>query len=54
MNLSESAADTVDYKAVRKDIADAIEEEFERRGDGTSMGGEREMRRCGGAHDCCC
>jgi hypothetical protein len=39
MNFSESAADKVDIKAVKKDIADAIEAEFERRGDGTSMAG---------------
>jgi hypothetical protein len=40
MNFSESAADTVDIKAVKSDIASAIDAEFERRGDGTSMAGE--------------
>lgn len=39
LNLAESAPNTVDIKAVKKDIADAIDAEFERRGDGTSMAG---------------
>mmetsp|Transcript_36442 Transcript_36442/g.67878 ORF Transcript_36442/g.67878 Transcript_36442/m.67878 type:complete len:346 (-) Transcript_36442:118-1155(-) len=39
MLMSESAADTVDIKAVKSDIAAAIDAEFERRGDGTSMAG---------------
>ena len=41
MNMSESAADSVDIKAVKSDIADAIDAEFERRGDGSSMAGTR-------------
>ena len=38
--MSESSSDKVDLKCVRNDIAAAIDAEFERRGDGTSMAGK--------------